>query len=120
MPLLPPRQLMSTAKTVGWVEQAKRPLHQRARRNAPPLKSRSAGPPAEPPISLFEKFFLKGEQRIENGTVFRDHHVLLQPNGLLQAGLPAVGFEGHIHVRLVLGGIFEGEAPRYPHPLVKG
>jgi len=69
---------------------------------------------------LLQKPLIKGIQGKEHRTFIGDHHILLQPDGLLQARLAAVGLKGHVHVLLELGREIKGESSGDPHPLIEG
>ena len=70
--------------------------------------------------TLLQEPLIKWKQCEKHRTLIGDHHILLEPNGLLQARLAAVCLKGHVHVLLELGREIKGESPGDPHPLIEG
>src|SRR5206468_8272606 len=71
------------------------------------------------PRSLIEHPLVVAVEREDDGPVGCDEHVLLEPHGLLQAGMPGERLDREVHVLLDLGRIVERVRPRHPVPVVQ-
>src|SRR5256885_6324498 len=69
--------------------------------------------------SLLEHPLVVAVEREEHGAVGCDEHVLPEPHGLLEAGMPGERLDREVHVLLDLGRVLERVGPRDPVALVE-